>query len=173
MDIPFRSLLKGHFMENILIVDDEEQIVNVISQMVKKWGYNPIQASSGATALEKIKTMPVDIVISDLMMPEMDGISLVEKIMEIDNNMIIMMLTGFPSVDSAVQAIKAGAYDYMVKPVKADELKYRIEKCIERKNLIRSKFLLRGLNWALIISIPFWLILGIVLAGVIKKINLF
>jgi DNA-binding NtrC family response regulator len=160
-------------MENILIVDDEEQIVNVISAMVKKWGYNPIQASSGAKALEKIKNTPVDLVISDLMMPEMDGISLVEKIMEIDRNMIIIMLTGFPSVDSAVQAIKAGANDYMVKPVKADELKYRIEKCIERKNLMRSRSLLKGLNWALIISIPFWLVLGIILAGIVRKYNLF
>jgi two-component system, NtrC family, response regulator AtoC len=160
-------------MENILIVDDEEQIVNVISQMVKKWGYNPIQASSGAKALEKIRSMPVDLVISDLMMPRMDGITLVEKIMEIDNSIMIMMLTGYPSIDSAVQAIKAGAYDYMVKPVKADELKLKIEKCLEKKYLLRSKSLLKGLNWALIISIPFWLVLGIILAGILRRFNFF
>ncbi len=155
-------------MRNILIVDDEKSIVEIISQMIKKWGYNPIQATSGAEALEKIKTIPMDLVITDQIMPKMDGLTLIQEIIKLHENIMIIMLTGYPSIDSAVQAIKAGAFDYMAKPVQADELKLKIDRCIERENLIKSKSFLKGINWALIISIPFWLILGIILAGLLK-----
>ena len=155
-------------MENILVVDDEKNIVTIISKMLEKWGYNAIQANSGDEALEKIKSVPIDMVITDLMMPKMDGITLTGKILEYYDNMVIIVLTGFPSIDTAVQAIKAGAYDYMVKPIQAEELKFKIDRCIERKNLIKSRSFLRGLNWALIFSIPFWLILGIILASLLK-----
>ena len=155
-------------MINILVVDDERTIVDIISKMLEKWGYNPVQAYSGEEALEKIKKVPIDMVITDLMMPKMDGFSLISRILENNINMVIIVLTGFPSIDSAVQAIKAGASDYMVKPVQTEELKFKIDRCIERRNLIKSKSFLRGLNWALIFSIPFWLILGIILATILK-----
>jgi DNA-binding NtrC family response regulator len=156
-------------MENILVVDDEKEITDIISRMLKKWGYNPVQAHSGPDALEKLKNMPIDLVITDLMMPEMDGMTLLGEILKQNDNMMVMMLTGFPSIETAVQAIKAGAFDYMVKPVQADELKSKVDRCIERKNLLKSKSVLKGLNWALIISIPFWLILGIILAKLLNN----
>jgi DNA-binding NtrC family response regulator len=155
-------------MENILIVDDEKNIVNILSELLKRWGYNPIQATSGKEALEKFNDLSIDLVITDMVMPEMDGLSLINKILEIRPNTIIMMLTGYPSFDSAVQSIRGGAYDYLAKPINSEELKYKIEKCMERKDLLKSKSVLRGMNWALIISIPFWLILGIILAKLLK-----
>jgi YesN/AraC family two-component response regulator len=155
-------------MENILIVDDEKNIVHILSELVKKWGYNPIQAGSGKEALEKFKDMPVDLVITDMVMPEMDGLSLINKITEIRPNTMILMLTGYPTFDSAVQSIKAGAFDFLAKPINSDELKHKIERCIERKDLLKSKSVMKGMNWALIISIPFWLILGIILAKLLR-----
>ena len=155
-------------MENILVVDDEKNIVTIISKMLEKWGYNAVQATSGDEALEKIKSAPIDLVITDLMMPKMDGITLIGKILEHYENMVIIVLTGYPTIDSAVQAIKAGAYDFMAKPIQADELKFKIDRSIERKNLIKSRSFLKGLNWALIFSIPFWLILGIILASILS-----
>ena len=155
-------------MENILIVDDEKNIVYILSELLKKWGYNPIQAISGEEALEKFNNMSVDLVITDMVMPGMDGLSLINKITEIRPNTVIIILTGYPSFDSAVQSIRGGAYDYIAKPIDANEMKLKIERCIERKNLLKSKSVLRGMNWALIISIPFWLILGIILAKLLR-----
>ena len=146
----------------------KKNIVTIISKMLEKWGYNPVQATSGDEALEKINTIPIDMVITDLMMPKMDGITLIGKIMEINPSIITIVLTGFPSIDTAVQAVKAGAYDYMSKPVQSEELKIKIERCLERKRLIKSKSFLKGLNWALIFTIPFWLILGIILAKILR-----
>ncbi|MDZ7261070.1 MAG: response regulator [candidate division KSB1 bacterium] len=155
-------------MENILIVDDEVDVLNIIADMIRKWGYHPVTAQSGQEALEKFKTMAIDVVLTDLIMPQMNGLSLLKEIMTINDRAMVIMLTGYPSLDSAIQTIKEGAYDYLVKPIDGDELRIKLERCLERKNLLRSRAILRGLNWALIISIPFWLILGIILARVLK-----
>ncbi len=155
-------------MENILIVDDEKQILNILSELLKKWGYNPIPAASGKEALGKFRDMSIDLVITDMVMPEMDGLELINKIIEIRPNTVIIILTGYPSFDSAVQSIRSGAYDYLAKPLNAEELKIKIQRSIERKDLLKSKTALKGMNWALIISIPFWLILGIILAKLLK-----
>jgi DNA-binding NtrC family response regulator len=98
-------------------------------------------------------------------MPEMDGLELLDKIMELDKQCMVIFLTGYPSLDSAISAMRSGAYDYLVKPVNMDELKLRIERGIERKEHIRSLPLYR---WALLISIPIWLILGIILAKLLR-----
>ncbi|MFH0976801.1 MAG: response regulator [Spirochaetota bacterium] len=155
-------------MENILIVDDEENILNILSELVRRWGYNPIKALSGEEALKKFNDLSIDLVITDLMMPGMDGITLIKKIIEMRENTMIIMLTGYPSIESAVEAIRNGAYDYLAKPVNTDELQIKIKRSMERKDLLRSKLILRGINWALIISIPFWLILGIILANILR-----
>lgn len=155
-------------MDNILVVDDEKHIVNILSELLQKWGYNPVKATSGKEALEKFSEMPIDLVITDMVMPEMDGFELINKILASRPNTIILILTGYPSFDSAVQSIRGGAFDYLPKPINAEELKMKIERCLERKDLLKSKSVLRGMNWALIISIPFWLILGIILAKILR-----
>jgi len=155
-------------MENILLVDDDKYILDILSELLKRWGYNPIKAASGEEALEKLEEISVDLVITDIVMPEMDGYALINKILEKYPDTIIIVLTGYPSFDSAVQSIRGGAYDFLAKPVNSEELKMKIERCIERKNLLKSKSVLKGFNWILIISIPFWLILGIILAYLLK-----
>ena len=155
-------------MENILLVDDDKYILDILSELLKRWGYNPIKAASGEEALEKLEEISVDLVITDIVMPEMDGYALINKILEKYPDTIIIVLTGYPSFDSAVQSIRGGAYDFLAKPVNSEELKMKIERCIERKNLLKSKSILKGFNWILIISIPFWLILGIILAYLLR-----
>jgi len=155
-------------MENILLVDDDKYILDILSELLKRWGYNPIKAASGEEALEKLEEISVDLVITDIVMPEMDGYALINKILEKYPDTIIIVLTGYPSFDSAVQSIRGGAYDFLAKPVNSEELKMKIERCIERKNLLKSKSVLKGFNWILIISIPFWLILGIILAYLLR-----
>jgi len=93
---------------------------------------------------------------------------LLQKIQEFDRNVMVIFLTGYPSIDSAITAMRSGAYDYLVKPVNLDELKLRIERGLERKEHIKALPLLRGLNWALLVSIPLWLLLGYILTKLLR-----
>lgn len=151
-------------MENILVVEDEEDILTIFSEQLDRWGYNPIVASNGTEGISKFKNQPIDLTISDIKMPGMDGMSFLKEIKREDENAVVIMVTGYPSIDSAVTSIKDGAYDYLVKPINIDDLKLKIQRGLERRKLIRSLSLWKGLNWSLIISIPLWLILGIILA---------
>ena len=151
-------------MSNILLVEDEEDILSIFSEQLIKWGYSPIVADDGVKGVNKYENSPIDLVITDIKMPTMDGISLLKRIKKIDENAVVIMVTGYPSIDSAVTCIKDGAFDYLVKPINIDELKIKIERGLERKNLLKTISLWKGVNWSLIVSIPIWLILGIILA---------
>lgn len=156
-------------MYSVLIIDDEEDILDVLSDVIRSWGYLPIVARDGQDALQKYQAMPVDLVLSDIKMPKMDGISLLERIKKLDKKAVVILLTGYPSIESAVQAMKDGAFDYLTKPVNLDELKVKIDRGLERMRLTKSLAFLKGINWSLIISIPIWLILGIILAKLLLK----
>ena len=110
----------------------------------------------------------MDVVITDMKMLEMDGLQLLKEIVSCDRHAMVILLTGYPSLDSAIRAMREGAYDYLVKPVNMEELKLRIERGLERKAQLKSIPMLRGFNWALIVSIPLWLILGIILARLLR-----
>ncbi len=151
-------------MENVLIVDDEDDILHLMAEAVSRWGYNPIIAHNGEDAIEKIQNLPVDLVLTDVRMPKVDGISLLQKVKEITPNVSVIVFTGYPAIQSAVDALKSGAYDYLVKPVDLAELKAKIEKALKERRLNSTYGFLKSINWALIISIPLWLILAIILA---------
>ena len=155
-------------MANILIVDDEEDILQTLPEVLQKWGHRTFIAENGPKGLQIFKENPIDCVVTDLKMPEMDGLELLDHILDIDKNCMVIFLTGYPSLDSAISAMRSGACDYLVKPVNMDEFRLRIERGLERREHIKSLPILRGLNWALLISIPFWLILGIILAKLLR-----
>lgn len=155
-------------MDNILIVDDEEDILELLADVVKKWGHLPIIARDGEDALQKIQNVPVELVLSDIRMPKMDGMTFLEKLKNVNPNLTVILLTGYPSVESAVKSMKEGAYDYLVKPINLDELKVKIDRGLERSKLSHSLKFLKGINWSLLISIPIWLILGLFLAKLLK-----
>ncbi len=150
-------------MAKILIVDDEQDILETLPDVLNKWGHRTYVAKNGLEGLHVFTQQNLDFVITDVKMPEMDGMELLQKIQELDKNVMVIFLTGYPSLDSAISAMRSGAYDYLVKPVNLDELKLRIERGLERKEHIKALPLLRGLNWALLVSIPLWLLLGIIL----------
>ena len=155
-------------MANILIVDDEQDILDTLPEVLNKWGHKTYVARNGVEALQVFEQNSIDFVVTDIKMPEMDGMELLTKITEIDKQCMVIFLTGYPSLDSAITAMRAGAYDYLVKPVNIDELKLRIERGLERKEHLKSLPLLRGMNWALLLSIPLWLVLGIILAKLLR-----
>ncbi len=155
-------------MSRILIVDDEEDILATLPEVLARWGHTTFTAANGLEGLKVFKEQPIDFVITDIKMPHMDGLELLKKIQEIDKKTMVIFLTGYPSLDSAISAMRSGAYDYLVKPVNLDELKLRIERGIERTEHLKALPLLRGLNWALLVSIPLWLVLGIILAKLLR-----
>ena len=93
---------------------------------------------------------------------------LLDAVKELDNLVMVMVITGYSTIESAVEAIKKGAYDYIPKPFKMEELELIVNRALERHTLLRQLGVFRGLTLALIISVPFWLILGIILALVWK-----
>ncbi len=128
----------------ILVVDDEASIRNSLSEWFKMDGYRVEVAEDAYEALKKLQENNFDIVLVDIKMPEMDGIELQKRIKEIDKNIITIIITAYATVETAIQAMKDGAFDYITKPVDPDELSRLIKKAIEQRRLITENIMLRG-----------------------------
>ncbi len=152
-------------LRKILVVDDEEDVRDTLHNVLKSLNYEPYTAASGAEALEIIKSTPIDVVLSDLYMPEMDGIELLKRVRAVEPKMVFLMITAHPTVETAVEAIKKGAYDYLTKPFHIEEVRLKINRALEKKGMAHSLKTANGIIWALLISIPIWLVLGIILAS--------
>lgn len=133
--------------EKILVVDDEIHIRESISYILQKNEFDVSMAQNGDEALEFIKKNDVDIVISDISMPKLDGISLLKKITEISPKTFVIIITAYASIETAVKSLRLGAFDYLMKPLNLNEILYRINRLIEHKNLsLENKFLREELN---------------------------
>jgi two-component system response regulator PilR (NtrC family) len=131
--------------EKILVVDDERSMREFLGIMLAKEGYGVTQCPDGETALKQVGEDIFDLVIMDIRMPKMDGIDALERIKEIAPETIVIMITAFASTDTAVRAMKKGAYDYITKPFKIDEIKLIIRNALEKKALERENVLLKRL----------------------------
>jgi len=120
----------------ILVVDDEESMRDSCSQILKKDGFLADTAKDGSAGLEKIEKNKPDLVLIDLKMPGISGLEVLEKIKEIDPNIIPVVITGYSTVESAVEAMKRGAYDFLPKPFSPEELRIIIRRGLERRKLI-------------------------------------
>jgi two-component system response regulator PilR (NtrC family) len=119
----------------ILVVDDEESIREFLDIMLRKEGYEVTCAEDGQKALEILKKKAIDMVISDLQMPNLTGIELLRQVKDQFPDMLFMMITAFGSTENAVEAMKLGAYDYLTKPFKIDEVRINIANALHSKNL--------------------------------------
>lgn len=153
--------------KKILVVDDEQDVRETLESVLAKLEYEPIVAASGKEALDLMKKNKIDIILSDLYMPEMDGIELLKRVKTENRNIVFLMITAHPTIETAVDAIKKGAYDYLTKPFHIDEVKMKLNRALEKSGLTSSLTWANGMIWALIISIPVWLILGIILASML------
>ncbi len=148
----------------VLVVDDEESIRNLLAECLTQMNLDVETAIDGQDALNKFNKGRFDLIVSDLIMPNMDGLELLKKVCEIDEEAIFIMITGYPTIQTAMKTIREGAYDYITKPFNVEDIKHRINRAFERKTLTARLKNVRGFAWALLLSIPIWLILGIVLA---------
>ncbi len=128
---------------NILIVDDEEPVRRLLSRELSRKGYHTDTAADGRSALEKLKGISYDILLLDIVMPGMDGISILKKLKGDPYSPAVIILTGQATVDTAVQAMKNGACDYLTKPYKLEELNIIIERASEQRKLKIENLLLQ------------------------------
>ncbi len=119
----------------ILVVDDEPSILRLLQEALTQWGYQVKCAASGTEAVEAVRAEMFDAVITDIRMPEMSGLELLKEIKRHDESIEVVMMTGYPTIASAVEALKEGAYDYLSKPVLLDELRHLMTRMTERRFL--------------------------------------
>jgi DNA-binding NtrC family response regulator len=124
--------------ENILIVDDEEHIRKIMSIMLGKRNYHCKLAASGEEALAMVEKESFDAVFTDLKMPGLDGLELLGRLKENDPDLVVIVVTAFASMETAILAMKAGAYDYIAKPFNEEEIILVLEKGLERNRLLNE-----------------------------------
>jgi len=129
----------------LLVVDDEPAIRQITAALLRKQGYTVEQASGGIEAMERLSKGDLDIVISDIKMPDLNGIDLLRQARAANIDTAFIMMTAFASVDTAIEAIKAGATDYMIKPLNNDELLHRLAKVADLRGLRAENRVLRRL----------------------------
>lgn len=130
-------------MERILVVDDEDIIRESLSFVLKKEGYYVQEAENGKAAYNKLLEESFDLVVTDLEMPEMKGIELLEEIKKLNIQTAVIIITAFGSLDTAIIALRNGASDYLLKPIEFDELLIKIKRLFEVRTLILENRLLR------------------------------
>lgn len=150
----------------LLIVDDDAAILATLSEYFEGFGHKVVTAADGEEAVQKFVPGQFDCIISDMMMPKMDGLELLKLIKKSDDQVLFVIITGYPKIENAIEAIKAGAYDYVIKPFNLEDIKIKVERAIDVKRAKKSLKTVTGLLWAVLLSIPLWLALGI-LMGVV------
>ena len=147
---------------HILVVDDEEAIRETLSEYFTTVGYEVVVACNGEDALSKFIPGKFDCVISDLAMPAIDGLELLKRIRILDADVVYLIITGYPGIDSAIGAMKEGAYDYLTKPFHLEDIQLKVERALSVRKTEMSLKKVKSLILTLIILIPILISLGII-----------
>lgn len=131
-------------MARILLVDDEASILNVLCSLLKNEGHESVPVRGGEKALEMVRSQSFDLMISDVRMSPMDGIELLRRVHTEVPSMAIIMLTAYGSVETAVEAMKEGAFDYVTKPFKVDELLITVRRALQYQNVMAENVQLKA-----------------------------
>jgi len=132
-------------MENIsiLVVEDEEAQRGLLEGLLNKEGYAATGAGDGQRALQLAKDSTFEIVLLDYKLPDMDGLTVLKRLKEMNPEIQVIMITAFGSIENAVTALKAGAFEYLTKPIDLDDLLFKIKKVEERLHLIHENLILK------------------------------
>ncbi len=123
---------------SLLLVDDDPYILEGIGEDLESNGYQVTRASSGESAVELLGANHFDLVITDLVMESTDGIQVLKKTKELNSNIQVIILTGFGDVDSAIEALRSQADDFLLKPCESQEMLFRVKNCLEKQELTRK-----------------------------------
>lgn len=155
-------------MATIWIVDDDEMVRDLIGDMVADMGHKIRLFADPKELLEAYRPRSADAVITDVRMAGMDGRDLTRAILEKDPGALVLILTGFPSINDAVDLIKIGAVDYIQKPFRADEIRVRIERALKSRDIVARFHKNRSLTWILICVMPLLVLLGVLIGRMLK-----
>jgi DNA-binding NtrC family response regulator len=128
---------------SVLVIDDEEIMRDILGTLLEREGYSVRLASSGQEGLDLAKSLPFDAVIVDVMMPGIDGLQVLAELKKHDEELPVLMITAYASMESAIAAMKKGAFDYITKPFKNDEVLIVLQNAIERRQLVAENVSLR------------------------------
>jgi DNA-binding NtrC family response regulator len=128
---------------SILIVEDEDTQRSLLGGLLKKEGYSVKEAGDGKTAIERFKEEVLDIALLDYKLPDTDGLSLLKEFKEINPEVEVVMITAFGSIENAVSALKAGAVEYLTKPIDLDDLLFKLKKIDEKRHLMHENMVLK------------------------------
>ena len=128
---------------SILVIDDEEIMREILEALLTREGYDVRLAASGTEGLELARSVPFDAAIVDVMMPGIDGITTLDELKKIDDDLPVLMITAFASVETAISAMKRGAFDYITKPFKNDEVLGVLRNALERRQLVAENTALK------------------------------
>lgn len=129
--------------DRILVVDDEQNFCESMKKALERSGFSVETALNGYGALERLRTEDFDMVICDICMPDIDGIQLLDQIKELDPIIIVIMITGYASIETAISSIKHGAVDYITKPFKPDQIRLIVNRAFQQKKLIDENIYLK------------------------------
>src|SRR6185436_2159155 len=128
---------------SILVVDDEEIMREILEALLKGEGYSVRLAANGEEGIELARNIPFDAAIVDVMMPQMDGMATLEALKKLDDELAVIMVTAYASVENAITSMKRGAFDYITKPFKNDAVLVVVRNALERRRLVAENTALR------------------------------
>ena len=131
-------------MEKILVVDDEKGLVDIITEVLTDDGYGVTGTTDSTEAVELIRENRFDLVITDLKMPKVDGLEITRIVKDKSESTDVILITGYASMESAVEALKKNVYDYILKPFNINDISNTVKRALERQRLIHQNEKLRG-----------------------------
>jgi DNA-binding NtrC family response regulator len=156
-------------MARILVIDDDESYRTILRGYIEEKGHTVIVADGADAGLKIFMEEKIDLVISDLMMPVKSGMELLRELRGVNPKVLFIMVTGYPALDTATAAIRAGAFDYLIKPVDMQQLAAVMHRALSTIELRTHLSTMRGMNVALLISIPFWILIGILVRAFLLR----
>jgi len=156
-------------MASVLVVDDDESFATALGRIIKELGHSPTRAVDGQDGLIKFQDGDYDLVIADLKMPRMGGVEFIRELKRINKDVVVMVITGYSDLTSAVETLTLGAYDYIEKPVSIEKFRAALDRGFEKRRLVAQLNFSKGMIWMIAISIPLWMILGIILSYFWKR----
>jgi DNA-binding NtrC family response regulator len=143
----------------VLVVDDEPLVRQALSEWLRRKHFHVLEADGGRQAMERIRLDEPDVVISDMVMPGMDGLELLKGARTLRADIPFLMVTGYPSHDAAVKVMQQGASDFLVKPFKPEELARRVNCALLGSSLNKPHSAAKGIILAAIISTTLWMLI--------------
>ncbi|MFA4874534.1 MAG: sigma-54 dependent transcriptional regulator [bacterium] len=126
-------------MSKILVADDNKEMCEIIRHFLTSKGYGVDIAADGHLAIDKVRRESFDVLLTDLRMPEMDGMEVLRKVREISPSTMVIVITAFGTIENAVEAMRQGAFDYVLKPFSSEEIDLKIKRALERRNLLEER----------------------------------